>query len=147
MRPTLAAAIALPLLFHSAQAHHGWGSYDATKPLTISATIDQVTIGNPHGDLVLTRDHREMLEANIAVEREVTRDYTEQIPELDDPGLQSLLERIRDHEIHHVQAFQELLEEVTEEESGEEPAPPNEAPEAPREAEPRRAPSVGSLKG
>ncbi len=100
-----------------------------------------------HGDLVLTRDHREMLEANIAVEREVTHDYTEQIPELDDPGLQSLLERIRDHEIHHVQAFQELLEEVTEEESGEEPAPPNEAPEAPREAAPRRAPSVGSLKG
>ena len=99
-----------------------------------------------HGDLVLTRDHREMLEADIAVEREVTQDYTEQIPELDDPGLQNLLERIRDHEIHHVQAFQELLEEVTEHDADEEPAPPDEAPEEPKEPASRKPPSVGSLK-
>ena len=56
MRPTLAAALALPLLFLPALAHHGWGSYDATKPITITAAIDQVTIGNPHGDLMLTHD-------------------------------------------------------------------------------------------
>ena len=54
MRQIFAAAVAVPLLFLPAAAHHGWGSYDATKPLTISATIDQVTIGNPHGDLMLT---------------------------------------------------------------------------------------------
>lgn len=53
MRPTLAAAVVLPLLFLPAQAHHGWGSYDAATPITITATIDQVTIGNPHGDLML----------------------------------------------------------------------------------------------
>ncbi len=54
MRPILAAAVALLLLFLPAHSHHGWGSYDATKPITITATIDQVTIGNPHGDLMLT---------------------------------------------------------------------------------------------
>ncbi len=54
MRPILAAAVALPLLILPAVAHHGWGSYDATKPLTINATIEQLTIGNPHGDLMLT---------------------------------------------------------------------------------------------
>ena len=54
MRQIFVAAVALPLLIFPALSHHGWGSYDATKPLPISATIDQVTIGNPHGDLVLT---------------------------------------------------------------------------------------------
>ena len=54
MRQIFAVTIALPLLILPAAAHHGWGSYDATKPLTISATIEQVTIGNPHGDLMLT---------------------------------------------------------------------------------------------
>ena len=55
MRPALAAtAFALPLLTAPALAHHGWGSYDATKPMTITAEISEVTIGNPHGDLMLT---------------------------------------------------------------------------------------------
>jgi hypothetical protein len=54
MRQIFVAAVALPLLIVPALAHHGWGSYDATKPLTISATIDAVTIGNPHGDLRLS---------------------------------------------------------------------------------------------
>jgi len=95
-----------------------------------------------HTGLALTRDHREMLEADIAVEREVTEDYTEQIPEIDDPGLQSLVERIRDHEIHHIQAFEELLQEVTEEETADtEPKPPEE-----RRDVPKPPPSVGSLK-
>lgn len=56
MRPILAAVVALLLFILPAVAHHGWGSYDATKPLTITATIDQVTIGNPHGDLMLMHD-------------------------------------------------------------------------------------------
>lgn len=96
-----------------------------------------------HHDLVLTRDHRQMLEAGIAAERAATKGYTEQIPELDDPDLQNLVERTRDHEIHHVQAFQELLEKVVEKETGEGPA---QSHEAPQDAPPRRVPSVGSLK-
>ena len=56
MRQIFVATVALPLLFLPAVAHHGWGSYDASKPLTISATIDQVTIGNPHGDMMLMHE-------------------------------------------------------------------------------------------
>lgn len=32
-----------------AGAHHGWSSYDATKMLTIDATLSDVSWGNPHG--------------------------------------------------------------------------------------------------
>ena len=48
MRLTIAAAVAFLVLIPSALAHHGWGSYDATKPVTITATID----GNVTLDLV-----------------------------------------------------------------------------------------------
>ena len=37
-----------------ALAHHGWGSYDAQKPMTLTAMIDEVTIANPHGMMMLT---------------------------------------------------------------------------------------------
>jgi hypothetical protein len=56
MRRALLALFALPPRALPALAHHGWGSYDAEKPMTITATIDQVTIGNPHGDLMLTHN-------------------------------------------------------------------------------------------
>ena len=44
-------AVAAPAL-----AHHGWGSYDANHPITIKAAIDQVTLGNPHGMLMVKHD-------------------------------------------------------------------------------------------
>lgn len=33
-----------------ASAHHGWSSYDATKTLTIDATLSDLSWGNPHGE-------------------------------------------------------------------------------------------------
>lgn len=97
-----------------------------------------------HTELVLTDDPEEMLEADIAVEREVTQAYTSQLPEIEDEDLQKLVVRIRDHEIYHDAVFGELLEEVEREEkaagqdSGESETPPP-APPMP--------PSVGSLIG
>jgi hypothetical protein len=32
----------------SARAHHGWGSYDAANPVTISGIIQSVVFANPH---------------------------------------------------------------------------------------------------
>jgi hypothetical protein len=29
-------------------AHHGWGSYDASKPVTVNGTIQSVKYENPH---------------------------------------------------------------------------------------------------
>lgn len=38
-----AAALALPAL-----AHHGWGSYDAEKPITLTGAIKKAEFVNPH---------------------------------------------------------------------------------------------------
>jgi hypothetical protein len=55
-RRLLPGLLALPALALPAAAHHGWGSYDAQNPLTLMATIAEVTIGNPHGMMMLTVD-------------------------------------------------------------------------------------------
>jgi len=94
-----------------------------------------------HGDLVLTRDHQEMLEADIAVEREVTQAYSDQLPEIEDAGLRDLISRIRDHEIYHDAVFGDLLQEIREE-AGQ---PPTQDADEPGETPPPDIPSVGSL--
>ena len=109
-----------------------------------------------HGELFLTRDTEANLAADIAVEQEVTRDYTSQLTEIDDPGLSHLVKRIRDHEIFHDALFKDLLAEVKEEQApstDEEVGPaelcapaepsPTQAPPPPKPD--RRAPTVGSL--
>lgn len=37
----------------AATAHHGWGSYDATKVLTISAPVETLTWADPHTHVTL----------------------------------------------------------------------------------------------
>ncbi|MBC7234350.1 MAG: ferritin-like domain-containing protein [Chloroflexi bacterium] len=96
-----------------------------------------------HTELFLSRDPAANLEADIAVEQEVTGDYSSQIPELQDQELIDLVERIRDHEIYHDAVFKDLLEEVRGEQQASEPA----EPEPPEEKKaPRHPPTVGSLK-
>ena len=58
LEAALAVMTALLLTVLSAFAHHGWGSYDADKPMTIEAAIAEVTLGNPHGHLMLVHDGR-----------------------------------------------------------------------------------------
>lgn len=36
-----------------AAAHHGWGSYDAQSPQTLTGTIERVAFGNPHATIWL----------------------------------------------------------------------------------------------
>jgi hypothetical protein len=49
------AAIILPalglLLAASADAHHGWGSYDAAKPVTVTGPITASKFENPHAEI------------------------------------------------------------------------------------------------
>ena len=47
----LAVLTALVLAPASAAAHHGWGSYDASKTLTLDGKIIESTYQNPHGTL------------------------------------------------------------------------------------------------
>jgi hypothetical protein len=56
MKTLLPMSAVLILSAGSAFAHHGWGSYDAAKPVTVTATIDDITIENPHGMMMLTID-------------------------------------------------------------------------------------------
>lgn len=37
-------------------AHHGWGSYDSTKTLTLDGVVEKVILDNPHAELVLQAD-------------------------------------------------------------------------------------------
>jgi hypothetical protein len=37
----------------AASAHHGWGSYDATKALKISAPVETLTWADPHTHITL----------------------------------------------------------------------------------------------
>lgn len=53
-RRLLLTLLTLAALPSAALAHHGWGSYDAANPMTLTAVIEEVTIGNPHGMMMLT---------------------------------------------------------------------------------------------
>lgn len=94
-----------------------------------------------HLEMVLTRDPEENLKADIAVEQQVTGQYSTDLSQLQDPELKELVQTIRDHEIYHDALFKDLLAEVEEEE--EHPA------EAPAEdqgpGQSGAIPSVGSL--
>ena len=72
-----------------------------------------------HTELFLSRDPVKNLEADIAVEREVTQAYSSQIPEIEEEDLRRLIARIRDHEIYHDVMFNYLLDEAKEQLEGE----------------------------
>lgn len=44
------------LVAGEAGAHHGWGSYDAERPLTVEGRIAEVAYGNPHVEIVVEAD-------------------------------------------------------------------------------------------
>ena len=107
-----------------------------------------------HHELFLSRDPIKNLKADIAIEQLVIRDYTNQISELEEPDLQALLARIRDHEVFHDAFFKHLLEEAegktVEPEAETMPEEPESVtapaePVEPGESEPQPPPSVGSL--
>jgi bacterioferritin len=51
----------------------------------------------------------DMLRADIKIEKEVAAAYDRAARETEDPGLKELLLRIRDHELYHVDVFDDLL--------------------------------------
>ncbi len=55
---TLAFALILAL---PAAAHHGWGSYDADKPMTIEGVVKTLTLGNPHGEMTVELEGKDWL--------------------------------------------------------------------------------------
>lgn len=49
----------------SALAHHGWGSYDATKAFKITAPVEMLAWSNPHAHVMLKHEG-ETWEATLA---------------------------------------------------------------------------------
>ncbi|NLT73638.1 MAG: ferritin-like domain-containing protein [Chloroflexi bacterium] len=103
-----------------------------------------------HDELFLSRDPVANLEADLAIEEEVTRMYSTQIPELPMQELKTLLSRVRDHEIYHADVFRDLLQDARERmaSAADVAAPemdvPSE-PEPPAPAGPPPVPPIGSL--
>lgn len=59
----LGAALAWPM---SARAHHGWSSFDQTKPIWLQGRASQLRWRNPHAELKLTLDAGLKLPADLA---------------------------------------------------------------------------------
>ena len=50
MKPLILCAAALvATLPVAAAAHHGWSSYDESKPITLNGSLRDLSWGNPHG--------------------------------------------------------------------------------------------------
>ena len=47
-------------LFAFAPLHHGWSSYDQTKPTNVTGKILEMTYENPHGDDQASGEKKEM---------------------------------------------------------------------------------------
>jgi Family of unknown function (DUF6152) len=63
----------------AASAHHGWGSYDASKAFTISAPVETLSWTDPHARIVLKYDGA-MWEATLApLSRMQTRGLSEEM--------------------------------------------------------------------
>ncbi len=50
---TIACTILAAFAVVAAHAHHGWGDYDASKPLTLTGTIVESKYENPHATIRL----------------------------------------------------------------------------------------------
>lgn len=52
----LAALVAIPV---AAAAHHGWSSYDATRPVQVTGQFKSVSWANPHGSATIKWQNRD----------------------------------------------------------------------------------------
>jgi hypothetical protein len=52
-RGVIAGFSILAVTTMAAVAHHGWGSYDASKPVTVDGTILTSTFENPHATIAV----------------------------------------------------------------------------------------------
>lgn len=78
-RHLLLSALALPML---ARAHHGWSSFDQTRPIYLEGKATQVHWRNPHVELKLERSAQLTLPADLA-----SRKLPEQVAAVDGKAL------------------------------------------------------------
>ncbi len=78
-RTLMAAGLGLPLLAH---AHHGWSSFDQSRPLWLEGRATQVSWRNPHAELKLEVAPDLKLPADLA-----NRKLPAQVASVDGPAL------------------------------------------------------------
>ena len=57
------------LFAHSAFAHHGWNSFDETRPLYIEGRVKSVKWQNPHAELVVSMSADASVPADLATRK------------------------------------------------------------------------------
>ncbi len=65
-RTLLLTAAALPLMPATVRAHHGWSSFDQTRPIWLEGRATQVVWRNPHAELKLELPAEPRLPADLA---------------------------------------------------------------------------------
>jgi Family of unknown function (DUF6152) len=77
-RELLAASLALSpllLLAKRASAHHGWSSFDETRPIYIEGKVKSVKWQNPHAELVVTMSADAKVPADLASRKMPAQTY------------------------------------------------------------------------
>ena len=69
----------LTLLTGAAFAHHGWGSYDATKPVTVAGPIVTSKFENPHATITVRASDKVWTVTLAPTSRMSSRGATEKV--------------------------------------------------------------------
>ena len=64
--PAFSALLVTGLLATGARAHHGWSSFDESKPLYLTGKVKAVKWQNPHAEIVITVASDTVLPADLA---------------------------------------------------------------------------------
>lgn len=75
-RPALVMAVAAALASLPAIAHHGWSTYDETKPLTVTGKIVETHYENPHATIRVDVQGKRWLAVLAPVSRMESRGAT-----------------------------------------------------------------------
>ncbi|PLP99237.1 DUF6152 family protein [Cupriavidus pauculus] len=75
-RPLLCLAAATALVSLPAIAHHGWSTYDETKPLTVTGKIVETHYENPHATIRVDVQGKRWLAVLAPVSRMTSRGAT-----------------------------------------------------------------------
>jgi len=70
---------ALTLLTSTAIAHHGWGSYDAAKPVTVTGPILSSKFENPHATITVRGSDKVWTVTLAPVSRMTSRGATDKV--------------------------------------------------------------------
>jgi hypothetical protein len=79
MTRTALAALSFALLAGAAAAHHGWGSYDAAKPLTVSGPILSSKFENPHATVTVRGSDQTWTVTLAPTSRMISRGATQSV--------------------------------------------------------------------